>query len=181
MPNQNMVITSNGIVRYQFFDGIDNEVVIIFVALLGIITLVLKIAYLQANNVLLGLNRNQRETIINERSATNLDLSKVRQLLSVPQCYSEEDCPICMDVVLCPAETNCRHVFCSKCLIMAWKTPEARGSGPTTLSPLSCPMCRQEVTMMVPKFTLMETPGLPPAGEEPVEDFDFESEKKIYI
>jgi len=133
--------------------------------------------------VILGLPQSDRDRIIGERSSNQLDLDRIREILVVPVFYQDQDCPICMDVLLCPVETNCRHAFCAKCLLLAWKTPEARGSGPTTLSPLSCPMCRQEVSMMVPKFELMPIPensttSIPPAGSDQTQPLTFTEEKK---
>ena len=45
-------------------------------------------------------------------------------------------------------ETMCGHAFCTNCLSTYWKSlPQG------TRSPLSCPYCRQEVTLLVEKFS----------------------------
>ncbi|XP_071511312.1 E3 ubiquitin-protein ligase RNF170-like [Diadema antillarum] len=54
-------------------------------------------------------------------------------------------CPICLQEKECAAETNCGHVFCGNCLIAYWRHG-------TWLGAISCPVCRQRVTMILPIF-----------------------------
>lgn len=62
-----------------------------------------------------------------------------------------EDCPICMDPLKYGCETMCGHAFCTSCLNAYWKSlPQG------TLRPLSCPYCRQEVTLLVDRFSPTE-------------------------
>ncbi|XP_066947336.1 E3 ubiquitin-protein ligase RNF170-like [Macrobrachium rosenbergii] len=63
---------------------------------------------------------------------------------------ARNDCPICIDPVRFAVETNCGHIFCANCLIQNWKYN-------LSTSPMACPFCRQEVTLMLPCFTERET------------------------
>ncbi|KAK7066725.1 hypothetical protein SK128_006561 [Halocaridina rubra] len=58
----------------------------------------------------------------------------------------ENECPICMDPAKFAVETNCGHMYCASCIIQNWRTN-------FTVSPMSCPFCRQEVTLLLPCFT----------------------------
>ncbi|CAL4076298.1 unnamed protein product, partial [Meganyctiphanes norvegica] len=63
---------------------------------------------------------------------------------------SEDECPICMDPVKLGIETNCGHLFCSGCMMNNWKSN-------FSTSPMPCPYCRQNVTLLLPVFTEHET------------------------
>lgn len=54
-----------------------------------------------------------------------------------------EQCPICLDQMAMPVETNCGHVFCGPCIVAYWET----GSW---LRGMNCPICRQEVSLLLP-------------------------------
>lgn len=52
-------------------------------------------------------------------------------------------CPICRADTRMPLQTNCGHIFCSRCLIEYW-----RHSGYGTS--IRCPMCRGQVSVLLP-------------------------------
>ena len=67
-----------------------------------------------------------------------------------PNSNSQDDCPICMDQIKLCVETNCGHLYCSGCMLTNWnKTFGA--------SPMTCPICRQNVTILLPVFTEHES------------------------
>ena len=64
---------------------------------------------------------------------------------------SQDDCPICIDPINLGVKTNCGHAFCSGCLINNWK------SNFSVSAPMTCPICRQNVTNLLHMFTEHET------------------------
>ncbi|CAG01686.1 unnamed protein product, partial [Tetraodon nigroviridis] len=54
-------------------------------------------------------------------------------------------CPVCLQTAVFPVQTNCGHLFCAPCLIAYWR----HGSW---LAAISCPMCRQKVSVMCNLF-----------------------------
>ncbi|XP_048833590.1 E3 ubiquitin-protein ligase RNF170-like [Brienomyrus brachyistius] len=55
-------------------------------------------------------------------------------------------CPVCLQTPTFPIRTNCGHLYCAPCLITYWK----HGSW---LGAVSCPLCRQEVSVLHHLFT----------------------------
>jgi len=152
------IITSTGVL-----DGFDNDAFIVTVCIIVGIACILKLSYLQANDFVLWLQEDTRAQIASQVNQ-QISTSDVRNLVSSS---NTEDCPICYEVFTLPVETNCRHTFCANCAILCWETTEARGGGNTILSPLHCPMCRSEVSTLVPRFEFSEEliEGLP-EGED---------------
>ncbi|XP_030852177.1 E3 ubiquitin-protein ligase RNF170-like [Strongylocentrotus purpuratus] len=68
-----------------------------------------------------------------------------RHGMSAQPYNGDRPCPICLDEKECAAETNCGHVFCGNCLIAYWRHG-------TWLGAISCPVCRQMVTIILPVF-----------------------------
>ncbi|XP_076040422.1 E3 ubiquitin-protein ligase RNF170-like isoform X3 [Oratosquilla oratoria] len=68
---------------------------------------------------------------------------------------THEECPICMERLKYGVETNCGHLYCAECFNMNWQRN-------FTTSPMPCPYCRQNVTLLIPCFTDAEanTSGL---------------------
>ncbi|XP_043916844.1 E3 ubiquitin-protein ligase RNF170 isoform X2 [Protopterus annectens] len=54
-------------------------------------------------------------------------------------------CPVCLQQAIFPVETNCGHLFCGTCIIAYWRYGSWLGS-------ISCPICRQTVTLIFPLF-----------------------------
>ncbi|KAG7314866.1 hypothetical protein KOW79_022169 [Hemibagrus wyckioides] len=61
------------------------------------------------------------------------------------QYYSDMSCPVCLQQAVLPVETNCGHLFCGSCIIAYWRYG-------TWLGAISCPICRQIVTLLFPLF-----------------------------
>ncbi|XP_074688006.1 E3 ubiquitin-protein ligase RNF170-like isoform X3 [Strix aluco] len=58
-----------------------------------------------------------------------------------PSNHSDFSCPICLQTVTLPVETNCGHLFCGSCLITYWKHSP-------WLAAITCPLCRQKVVLL---------------------------------
>ena len=61
----------------------------------------------------------------------------------------DEQCPICLDQLTLAIETNCGHIFCGSCIIAYWD------SG-TWFRGMNCPVCRQEVSLLLPISPMVE-------------------------
>ncbi|XP_053716037.1 RING-HC_RNF170 domain-containing protein [Synchiropus splendidus] len=56
-------------------------------------------------------------------------------------CSQDGSCPVCLQTVTFPVQTNCGHLFCAPCLMACWR----HGSW---LDAVSCPLCRQKVRVL---------------------------------
>ncbi|XP_066547798.1 E3 ubiquitin-protein ligase RNF170 [Amia ocellicauda] len=65
---------------------------------------------------------------------------------SRPSAHRDWHCPVCLQSATFPVETDCRHLFCAPCLIAYWR----HGSW---LGAISCPLCRQKVSVLHHLFT----------------------------
>ncbi|GAB1601562.1 E3 ubiquitin-protein ligase RNF170-like [Argonauta hians] len=63
---------------------------------------------------------------------------------------NESNCPVCLDDLCYGVETNCGHVFCANCIIAYWRYGSWLGG-------IKCPVCRQNVTLLLQYFTEEET------------------------
>ncbi|XP_057793666.1 uncharacterized protein LOC131010246 isoform X1 [Salvia miltiorrhiza] len=52
-------------------------------------------------------------------------------------------CSICHQNFHIPCQANCSHWFCGSCILQVWDHTSA-------LRPCKCPMCRREITLLVP-------------------------------
>ncbi|XP_036375641.1 RING-HC_RNF170 domain-containing protein [Megalops cyprinoides] len=59
-------------------------------------------------------------------------------------------CPVCLQTAVFPVETNCGHLFCAPCLIAYWRHG-------TWLGAISCPLCRQKVSVLCHLFSESRT------------------------
>ena len=59
---------------------------------------------------------------------------------------SDQDCCICLGETQLAVETNCGHVYCGPCILEV-----ARRA--SILSAMSCPYCRQRITLLLPYFS----------------------------
>ncbi|XP_042489527.1 E3 ubiquitin-protein ligase RNF170-like [Macadamia integrifolia] len=53
-------------------------------------------------------------------------------------------CSICHDSFNIPCQANCSHWFCGNCILRVWHHGSA-------LSPCKCPICRDIVTLLIPR------------------------------
>ncbi|XP_052189187.1 uncharacterized protein LOC127799307 [Diospyros lotus] len=52
-------------------------------------------------------------------------------------------CSICHANFNVPCQANCSHWFCGNCILQAW-------SYGSTFQPCKCPLCRREITLLIP-------------------------------
>lgn len=57
-------------------------------------------------------------------------------------------CPICLGDCFLPIETVCGHIFCGNCIIQYWNHAHVN-----IYSKMKCPMCRQEVSVLLPLYS----------------------------
>uniref|UniRef100_A0A8C6UN11 Si:dkey-183n20.15 n=1 Tax=Neogobius melanostomus TaxID=47308 RepID=A0A8C6UN11_9GOBI len=63
-----------------------------------------------------------------------------------PAAQSDFQCPVCLQSPSFPVQTNCGHIFCAPCLITYWRHG-------TWLDAISCPLCRQKVSVLCHLFS----------------------------
>ncbi|GLU06710.1 hypothetical protein SLE2022_237130 [Rubroshorea leprosula] len=56
---------------------------------------------------------------------------------------ANDRCSICMASFEVPCQANCSHWFCGKCIMLVWQHG-------LTLFPCKCPLCRRQITLLVP-------------------------------
>lgn len=86
-----------------------------------------------------------REHLQRRRTADNLGERMVR----IRSNDSDVQCPICLGDARFAIETNCGHLFCGQCMVTYWRHG-------TWLGAVRCPVCRQQVTILLQCFTLAE-------------------------
>uniref|UniRef100_A0ABL6UXX9 RING-type domain-containing protein n=1 Tax=Cannabis sativa TaxID=3483 RepID=A0ABL6UXX9_CANSA len=52
-------------------------------------------------------------------------------------------CAVCHGSFNIPCQANCSHWFCGGCIMLVWHHGSA-------LQPCKCPLCRREITLLVP-------------------------------
>ncbi|KAI4367907.1 hypothetical protein MLD38_016533 [Melastoma candidum] len=55
----------------------------------------------------------------------------------------DEECSVCHGPFRVPCQSNCSHWFCGDCIMLVWH----HGS---PIQPCKCPLCRREITLLVP-------------------------------
>uniref|UniRef100_T1JMW2 E3 ubiquitin-protein ligase RNF170 n=1 Tax=Strigamia maritima TaxID=126957 RepID=T1JMW2_STRMM len=89
-----------------------------------------------------------REQIFRRRTVENL-ANEASGAMRVRSNDSEIQCPVCLGDASYAIETNCGHVFCGQCMITYWRHG-------TWLGAVRCPVCRQQVTILLQCFTERE-------------------------
>ncbi|KAK6937990.1 Zinc finger, C3HC4 RING-type [Dillenia turbinata] len=67
-------------------------------------------------------------------------------------------CSICRDAFNLPCQANCSHWFCGNCILRVWHY----GS---PLEPCKCPVCRRQITLLVPGEASLQRRHEPQASE----------------
>ncbi|KAM9440496.1 E3 ubiquitin-protein ligase RNF170 [Clarias gariepinus] len=112
---------------------------------------VLSVTFLAGLATLLCRNEQQRIHPENQEHvrAVRQQLQTEQEAAAPPtprhQFYSDMSCPVCLQQAILPVETNCGHLFCGSCIIAYWRYG-------TWLGAISCPICRQIVTLLFPLF-----------------------------
>jgi len=127
----------------HFIEGISNDLVFLLIGSTIFVTLVI---------IILKMFRSSRD--IHPRHLEQVQEIRQRVLEArgeTPEQHpshrnADDRCPICIDGLKFAVETNCAHIFCCSCIISYWE----HGS---SMSAMQCPICRQEVRVLLPDFT----------------------------
>lgn len=120
-------------------EGIGDEVLYGIGAFLGI--LVPLVVYI-SNRSSEGTQNIHPDSEENVRSTRE----RVQATTRVRTNPGEIDCPVCLGNTQYGIETNCGHIFCGTCIITYWEHG-------TWLGAVRCPVCRQQVTLLLVHFT----------------------------
>ncbi|KAM4709738.1 E3 ubiquitin-protein ligase RNF170 isoform 1-T1 [Discoglossus pictus] len=124
----------------SFIEGVSNQVIVAVVLSLSFIaTLIFLLLRTEQQNI--HPENQERVRAVREQLQNE-------QETPVPprqQFYSDMSCPVCLQQATFPVETNCGHLFCGPCIIAYWRYGSWLGA-------ISCPICRQTVTLLFPAF-----------------------------
>lgn len=140
--------------EHSLIEGVSDPVLLV---------VVLAVTFLTGLATLLCRNEQQRIHPENQEhvQAVRQQL-QTEQLVDTPtlrnQYYSDMSCPVCLQQAVLPVETNCGHLFCGSCIIAYWRYG-------TWLGAISCPICRQIVTLLLPLFRVTEQSAQTPDGQ----------------
>ncbi|KAK3089962.1 hypothetical protein FSP39_008038 [Pinctada imbricata] len=136
--------------RSSIIEGVGDEVVYAFGAFLGIF---IPLTIFVVTNRNSRITQNQR---IHPESAENVRSTREEVQRTHPnrrqasmQNTGEITCPICLGNAEYGIETNCGHTFCGTCITTYWQHG-------TWLGAVRCPVCRQQVTLLLINFTEAE-------------------------
>lgn len=140
----------------MWVEGIGDEVFFAVGAFLGVFVPIFIIVFQRANRVQRihpASEANVQETReeVNHQRAQHEhtgNQSEPSQTRNRPMRENDGQlqCPICLGTAEYAVQTNCGHIFCGLCLITYWHHGR-------WLGPVSCPVCRQTVTLMLVNFT----------------------------
>ncbi|KAG8594971.1 hypothetical protein GDO81_001379 [Engystomops pustulosus] len=128
----------------SFIEGVSNQVVVAVVISLVFIA---ALAYLMLRNEQQNIHPENQERV----RAIREQLQNEQETTVQPrhQFYSDMSCPVCLQQATFPVETNCGHLFCGPCIVAYWRYGSWLGA-------ISCPICRQTVTLLFPVFQVGE-------------------------
>lgn len=121
-------------------EGVSDQVLVAVVISFAFIA---SLIYILLRNAEQNIHPDNQELVrvLREQLQTEQDApAVVRQ-----QFYTDMSCPICLHQASLPIETNCGHLFCGTCIIAYWRYGSWLGA-------ISCPICRQTVTLLLPVF-----------------------------
>ncbi|XP_056374216.1 E3 ubiquitin-protein ligase RNF170 isoform X2 [Hyla sarda] len=128
----------------SFIEGVSNQVIVaVVISLLFIAAL----TYLMLQSEQQNIHPENQERV----RAIREQLQNEQETTVQPrhQFYSDMSCPVCLQLATFPVETNCGHLFCGPCIIAYWRYGSWLGA-------ISCPICRQTVTLLFPVFQVSE-------------------------
>ncbi|XP_075681636.1 E3 ubiquitin-protein ligase RNF170 [Rhinoderma darwinii] len=128
----------------SFIEGVSNQVVVAVVISLIFIA---ALAYFMLRSEHQNIHPENQERV----RAVREQLQNEQETSVQPrhQFYSDMSCPVCLQQATFPVETNCGHLFCGPCIIAYWRYGSWLGA-------ISCPICRQTVTLLFPVFQASE-------------------------
>ncbi|CAF1143120.1 unnamed protein product [Adineta steineri] len=139
--------------RSSLIDGISDDTLLLVFFVACLIGLWIYYSRRHRSNTIHPENRQDVE-LIRQRSEEQGDTNNrpTSSSSSSRAGRSRQDtCPICLnEPTALTVETNCGHLFCGKCIITFWKFQSNWMSG------LKCPVCRQQVTVLLTCFTAEE-------------------------
>uniref|UniRef100_A0A8B9XRL1 Ring finger protein 170 n=1 Tax=Bos mutus grunniens TaxID=30521 RepID=A0A8B9XRL1_BOSMU len=121
-------------------EGVSDQVLVAVVVSLALIA---TLVYALFRNAHQNIHPENQELVrvLREQLQTEQDApAAARQ-----QFYTDMYCPICLHQASLPVETNCGHLFCGTCIVAYWRYGSWLGA-------ISCPICRQTVTLLLPVF-----------------------------
>ncbi|XP_034821916.1 E3 ubiquitin-protein ligase RNF170 isoform X5 [Pan paniscus] len=121
-------------------EGVSDQVL---VAVVVSFALIATLVYALFRNVHQNIHPENQELVrvLREQLQTEQDApAAARQ-----QFYTDMYCPICLHQASFPVETNCGHLFCGACIVAYWRYGSWLGA-------ISCPICRQTVTLLLTVF-----------------------------
>ncbi|XP_075047058.1 E3 ubiquitin-protein ligase RNF170-like isoform X1 [Mixophyes fleayi] len=129
----------------SFIEGVSNQVII---AVAISLTFIASLTYFMLRSEQQNIHPENQERV----RAVREQLQNEQQETTVQprhQFYSDMSCPVCLQQATFPLETNCGHLFCGSCIIAYWRYGSWLGA-------ISCPICRQTVTLLFPLFEVRE-------------------------
>ena len=114
--------------RYSFIEGVGDEVVVVFGIAIVIVLILCLYNYLE-----LSTGKSSTSPPLRPHTGPH-----------------SETCPICLEILTYPIQTNCGHNFCGSCMLRMWDHSQ------WLLSPAPCAMCRQTITLIFLNFNEAE-------------------------
>lgn len=87
--------------------------------------------------------------VLQDRRPSTSNLSNGHVTHRFTRNTNDNQCPVCLNDAKFACETNCGHMFCGRCLITYWRHG-------TWLGAVRCPVCRQQVNILLTCFTESE-------------------------
>lgn len=131
--------------KSNLVEGVGDELIFASVILLGILVPLVMF--------LIRLSEQQRRQTIHPDSAASIAVTRgviENETTRHPRRTINDGsvtCPICLANAEYAVETNCGHTFCGHCIVTYWQ------HGSRWLGAIACPVCRQQVTLLLTNFT----------------------------
>ena len=131
-----------GVTKMALVEGFSNETLLLLLVVI-FISLVTTYMWSRITNSDHIVHPDQRAAVVEAREHRAAAERNRPVRRPNPGAGDNEQCPICLDQMTLAVETNCGHVFCGPCIVAYWET----GSW---LRGMNCPICRQEVSLLLP-------------------------------